>query len=224
MSLKGQSAETITDIDGNVYKCVKIGSQLWMQENLKVAHYRNGNSIPTGLVDTTWAKTRTGAYAIYNNDTIQHRIFGKLYNGFTVNDPRGLCPVGWHVPSDNDWKELELFLGMPLKKFEKFGTRGAKQNIAGKMKATGNLKDGSGLWMNYDKDANNETGFSGLPGGVRMQSGKYSYLGEAGSWWTSTNIIKSPRYSWYRLLDFNRRIYRDAIFMGMGYSVRCLKD
>jgi uncharacterized protein (TIGR02145 family) len=222
--LKAQSPETITDVDGNVYQCVKIGNQLWMKENLKVGHYRNGDTIFGDPTDSLWAKTTSGWFAVYQNDPKNEQIFGKLYNWFAVNDPRGLCPVGWHIPSDEEYKVLDLHLGMPLNMHTKSGKRGGKENVAGKLKAKGNLKDGTGYWSRFDKDANNESGFSGLPGGHRKHLGEFAYLGEFGAWWTSTNVIKLPGHAWYRLLDFNRRAYRDITPHDFGLSVRCLKD
>ena len=91
---------TVTDIDGNVYNTVTIGTQVWMKENLKVSKYRNGDPIPTNLTDAAWGAATTGAYSIYNNDAANNTTYGKLYNWYAVVDSRNLCPVGWHVPSD----------------------------------------------------------------------------------------------------------------------------
>ena len=108
--------ETVTDIDGNVYETVVIGNQLWMAENLKVTHYSNGDEIPTGFSDEEWYSNdswlTTGAYAIFENNSSIAEIYGNLYNWYAVDDERGLCPENFHVPSDDEWKELEMFLGM----------------------------------------------------------------------------------------------------------------
>lgn len=103
------STSSVTDIDGNVYKTVKIGNQLWMAENLKVTRYRNGDAIPNRADDEEWDNS-TGAYCNYNNDTTNSGIFGKLYNWFAIDDSRKISPVGWHVPSDVEWQELIDYL------------------------------------------------------------------------------------------------------------------
>ena len=102
---------TVTDIDGNVYETVVIGGQLWMAENLKVTHYNEGSEIPTGYSDFEWDElddTETGAYAVYNDDLSNADTYGNIYNWYAVDDSRGVCPVGWHVPTDDEIKELEM--------------------------------------------------------------------------------------------------------------------
>ncbi|MBU6331267.1 MAG: hypothetical protein KGQ80_02480, partial [Bacteroidetes bacterium] len=96
----------ITDVDGNQYNTIKFGTQCWTQSNLKVSKYRNGDNIPTGLSDAQWGSTTSGAYAMYNNDAANDALYGKLYNWYAVTDSRGLCPTGWHVPSDGEWTTL----------------------------------------------------------------------------------------------------------------------
>jgi len=91
---------TVTDIDGNVYLTIPIGSQCWTAENLKMERYRNGDAIPTGLSDGAWSSTTSGAFAVYNNVTANKATYGLLYNWYAVNDSRGLCPTGWHEPTD----------------------------------------------------------------------------------------------------------------------------
>ena len=213
-----QSQSKIIDVDGNIYNTVKIGEQVWMTENLKANHYRNGDPIPTNLSDSTWAKTKIGAYTIYNNDPKMDSIFGKLYNWYSVSDPRGLCPIGWHVPSDDEWKTLEIFLGLPEKDYEKYGRRGEKQNVAGKMKSINN-----GYWKHSYNGETNESGFSGLPGGIKNRK-EFLHQGESGAWWTSTQRAPSFNSSWYRLLDSFKRPYRDINPNNHGFSVRCMKD
>ena len=94
---------TVSDVDNNTYNTVRIGTQCWTQSNLKVSKYRNGNSIPSGLSNSAWQNTTFGAYAIYNNDSVNDSLYGKLYNHYAVTDSSGLCPTGWHVPSDAEW-------------------------------------------------------------------------------------------------------------------------
>ncbi|MBT5269507.1 MAG: hypothetical protein HOL70_08685, partial [Candidatus Marinimicrobia bacterium] len=105
--------ETVTDIDGNVYETVKIGDQIWMAENLKVTHYRDGSAITQVTDNTAWSNLSTEAYCIYdNNASNEVDTYGALYNWYAVSDGRNIAPEGWHVPTDAEWKELEMYLGM----------------------------------------------------------------------------------------------------------------
>lgn len=103
---------TVTDIDGNVYQTVKIGNQWWMAENLKVSHYQNSDAIPNVTNNSDWGNLSTGAYCAYNNDNVNISTYGLLYNWYAVADSRELAPTGWHVPTDEEWKQLEMSLGM----------------------------------------------------------------------------------------------------------------
>ena len=120
------------DIEGNIYPTITIGSQVWMRKNLRVTKYRNGETIPTNFSNDQWKNLTSGAYAIYLDNIYNDSIFGKLYNWYTVADQRGLCPQGWHIPSDGEWTVLSDFLG-------------GESIAGGKMKATGNLANNSGL-------------------------------------------------------------------------------
>jgi len=192
-----------TDIDGNTYTSIIINGQEWMQQNLAVTKYRNGDPIPTGLSNTTWQNTTSGAYAIYNNDAANNTLYGKLYNWYAVNDSRGLCPTGWHVPSDGEWTTLETNLG-------------GSSVAGGKMKAT------SG-WNSPNTGATNESGFTALPGGYRGYDGTYGDVGSYGHWWSST--VDGLTSAWYRILHYNgsnvNRLLNDKQF---GFSVRCVRD
>ena len=200
----GGSAGTVTDIDGNTYNTVVIGTQEWMQENLKVSKYRNGDPIPTNLSNTTWQNTTSGAYAIYNDSTTNNSIYGKLYNWYAVADPRELCPVGWHMPSDSEWTTLENFLG-------------------GSLVAGGAMKAVSTLWLSPNTGATNSSGFSGLPGGARFSNGAYYNVGNSGVWWSSTQY--STADAWSRLLFCsNGVVYRNYYDESYGFSVRCVRD
>jgi uncharacterized protein (TIGR02145 family) len=113
LSSNGNSqTDSITDIQGNTYKIVKIGDQWWMAENLRTTQYANGEEIPHITNDTDWANTNAGAYCYYDDNTVNTKLYGNLYNWYTINDERGVCPVGWHVPSDSEWMTLEIYLGM----------------------------------------------------------------------------------------------------------------
>jgi uncharacterized protein (TIGR02145 family) len=193
---------TVRDIDGNTYKTVKIRNQWWMAENLKVSHYRNGSSIPETKDSIEWDGFKTGAWCYYNNNPDTGKIYGKLYNGYAVNDPRGLAPSGWHVASDTDWTELENGLG--------------GENIAG-----AKLKEAGSVHWNYPNIATDECGFSALPGGVR--DGVFYGLGFEGVWWTSTEEA-SRTWLWLRRMDCGTYIWRFNDNKVYGFSVRCVKD
>jgi uncharacterized protein (TIGR02145 family) len=194
---------TVTDIDGNVYKTVKIGTQVWMKENLKVSRYQNGDQIPTNLSDNEWEKTTSGAFAIYNNDAANNTTYGKLYNWYAVVDGRNVCPVGWHVPSDQEWTTLENYLG-------------------GEIVAGGKMKAKTG-WKPPNTGATNESGFSGLPGGGRNYDGTYDDIDFYGFWWSSTEYSTSN--AWFRYLYYdNGSSIRNFNGKQNGFSVRCLRD
>jgi uncharacterized protein (TIGR02145 family) len=200
----------VTDVDGNSYETVTIGTQVWMKENLKVSKYRNGDAIPTGLSNTAWQNTSSGACAVYNNDPANENTYGKLYNWYAVADSRGLCPTGWHVPNDAELTTLEDWL---------LGNGVA----GGKMKSTGTIEAGTGLWYYPNTDATNLSGFSGLAGGFRNFDGGYYYLNYWGYWWSSTENL--PLAAWSRGLNYALAAsFRDYKEKTQGFSVRCLKD
>ena len=162
------SGGTVTDIDGNLYYAVIIGSQCWMAENLKTTKYRNGDAIPNVTDNTTWSALITGALCNYNNDANNMTTYGRLYNWYAVSDSRNIAPVGWHVPTDVELTTLTDYLG--------------GLSIAGnKLKEPGTTH-----WASPNTGAVNETGFTALPGGYRVSSGSFSNLGNNGYWWSST--------------------------------------
>ena len=202
---------TLIDIDGNVYKTIKIGNQWWMAENLRVTRYRNGESIPNITDNSQWANLTTGACCAYNNNNRQIAKYGLLYNWYAVNDSRGLAPAGWHVPTDTDWQTLVDYLG-------------GSSVAGGKLKATGTIEAGDGLWRNPNSGATNESGFTALPGGYRHYlNGNFGNVDQFGYWWSSTEYSSSN--AWARLLryssaDVNRLNYNELD----GFSVRCIRD
>lgn len=212
---------TVSDIDGNVYPVVQIGDQCWMAENLKVKRYNNGDSIPFGLNHDQWNDTEEGAIAVYADSFAYLYIYAPLYNGFSVDDPRGICPVGWHVPTDLEWTKLVLL-------FDPFvcggcAGSGYSNSGGGPLKTIGNLTDGSGLWRSPNAGATNSSGFNGLPGGTRHNSGFYDYLGERGIWWSSTGT--SGETIWSRRLTYGGPgIARIEVYRKSGVSVRCIQD
>jgi uncharacterized protein (TIGR02145 family) len=207
----------VTDFDGNFYPSIIINGQEWIQKNLAVSKYRNGDPVPTGLSDATWSSTTSGAYAIYNNDAANNTTYGKLYNWYAVNDSRGLCPSGWHVPSDAEWTTLINYL-------DPNADGGNNGNIAGgKMKSTGTIENGDGLWNSPNEQATNESGFTALPGGYRYNVGSYYDVGYFGVWWSSTEY--DSNYAWGRVLGYD---YSNVFgYYGSkqdGFSVRCVRD
>jgi uncharacterized protein (TIGR02145 family) len=208
---------SVTDVDGNTYQTVTIGSQVWMKENLKVRKYRNGDAVPTNLSNTAWQNTTSGAYAIYDNNPVNDSIYGKLYNCYAVADPRGLCPAGWHVPSDSEWKLLEIFLGLSSSEADQNGARGLSSNIGGKLKET------STLWLSPNEGATNQSYFSGLPGGRKNNDGSFAVVRTSGFWWSSTEGF--PDTAFLRHVDFNAKYCsRYGYYKTTGSSIRCLKD
>ncbi|NQU67205.1 MAG: fibrobacter succinogenes major paralogous domain-containing protein [Candidatus Marinimicrobia bacterium] len=220
--------DTITDLDGNVYEAVLIGNHCWMAENLKVTHYRNGDEIPTGHSDSEWSNLSTGAYAIYpwdNDDASQNTcggdcadVYGNLYNGYTVEDDRGICPEGWHVPTNEEWMDLEMALGMSFEEAHGFEDRGTNEGS----KMGGNAD----LWNSGDLEDNGEFGTSGfiaLPGGCRSSINGYGYIGDLGYYWSSTEY--GSNYAGIRYLFYNNsRVYRVTGSKHFGFPVRCTGD
>ncbi len=193
----------VTDIDGITYTTIIINGQEWMQQNLAVTKYRNGDPIPTGLSNTTWQNTTSGAYAIYNNDAANNTLYGKLYNWYAVNDSRGLCPTGWHVPSDAEWTTLETNLG-------------GSSVAGGKMKATTS-------WISPNTGATNECGFTGLSSGSRSANGPFGLIGETATWWSRSNVDGGS--AWFRIIYFNDDvIQRGNVSKRNGCNIRCAKD
>jgi uncharacterized protein (TIGR02145 family) len=212
---------TVLDIDGNLYNTIRIGTQLWMKENLKVSKYRNGDPIPTNLDDGQWGSTNSGAYAIFGNDPINNNYYGKLYNWYTLVDARGLCPIGWHPANDAEWKILESFLGMPANELDLStnADRGVSQNIGGKLKLVSNS-----LWSNPNSGANNSTGFSAVGNGYRGSNGPYYNLYNGAHWWVSTEY--SLTNGWNRVISNNITGVSRSNYLEKrnGLGVRCIKD
>lgn len=198
------------------YPEVVIGTQTWLQKNLEVTTYRNGDPIPEITDIAEWANTTSGAWCYYNNDPANGPIYGKLYNWYAVNDPRGLAPEGWHIASDYDLKILEVYLGMSWSNADNDGIRGTDEG--GKMKEAGNYH-----WLDPNTGANNLSGFTALPGGLRT-NGYFTQMGQYGYFWTAT-IYPYRGMPWYRLLaNDGSFVYRNIYTMNEGMSVRCVKD
>ena len=207
--------EAATDIDGNTYKVVKIGNQWWMAENLKVTHYRNGDPIPNVTSNSGWEGLSTGAYCVYDNKESHADTYGYLYNWYAVNDWGNIAPAGWHVPTDEEWKQLEMHLGMSRSKADDELSRGKKEG--GKMKEAGTTH-----WDSPNTFATTASGLSARPGGWRGGDG-YRRMGDSAYFWTSTE--GSFKHAWDRCLSCRSSdVYRSDSRSGWGCSVRCVRD
>lgn len=208
---------SVTDIEGNTYAVSKIGNRCWMLSNLKTTKYNDGMAIPTGLSASAWENASTGAYAIYDDNTTNMATYGVLYNGFAAISGK-LCPTGWRIPSDQDWKELETTLGMPSSEIDLTGERGYNQSIGGKMKSLS-------LWDAPNSGASNSSGFNGLPAGIRNGVGDYMVKQQAGYFWSSTSYATDNNYLWFRNVYYQATgIYRNYTLKHEGFSCRCVKD
>jgi len=207
---------TLSDIDGNIYNTVAIGSQCWMKENLKTMHYKNGVVLPSSLSDSQWQFTSNGACADYNNDSANSSIYGKLYNWYAVADPSGLCPVGWHVPENWELNVLVKYIDPN----SDTTCIGCTQSII----AGGLMKEaGTAHWTSPNTGVTNSSGFTALPGGYRGIYGTYSSFGTRGYWWSKTQSSTSAAY--YCFLNYANNDLGSYYFnKPNGFSVRCVKD
>ena len=205
---------SLTDIDGNVYKVIKIGEQYWMAENLRVTRYRNGDYINKIESNTEWSNTSDGAFCEYGDNDLDVLTYGLLYNWYAVVDPRNIAPEGWHVPTDLEWRELELYLGMREIDADTIGYRGAPFGNKLKMES-GWLENGNG---------NNESGFSALPAGIRYYwDGVFGYRGYTTYWWSTSSPSSSSAFSRSLKHDYSG-IGREESPKRNGYSVRLVRD
>jgi uncharacterized protein (TIGR02145 family) len=198
----------VTDIDGNTYETVVIGTQEWMASNLRVSRYNNGDSILFEPNLANWNSLSVGAFTWHSNDQNYDLTYGKLYNWFTVSDSRGVCPTGWHIPETNEFSELFTTLG---------GT-----GVAG-----GAMKDTiPGYWNAPNTGANNSSGFNALPGaGVNSPLSIFGPLGENAQWWTSSETISDPSKADRIIIYYNMAsaLYDNAP-KPVGLSLRCLQN
>jgi uncharacterized protein (TIGR02145 family) len=209
----------MTDIDGNVYATVIIGSQEWVSENLTVSKYNDGTIIPQVTDPTAWANLTTGAWCYYNNDPANGLIYGKLYNYYAVagihdtiasTPNKVLAPIGFHVPTDTNWTDLTDYLG-------------------GLLVAGGEIKEiGTAQWMSPNRGATNSSGFTGLSDGFRFDYGFFFGVGSYANWWSSTeytNITTNTTDVWIRHLDHdNSAVTRSAALKAIGFSIRLIND
>lgn len=203
----------VSDVDGNTYKTIVIGTQTWMAENLRVTHYNDGTAIPLVTNAPAWRNDTTSAYCNYttNSDTIN--TYGRLYNWYTVNTGK-LCPVGWHVASDGEWNILEKYLDSSVDTTI-IGLVGT--NIGDQLKEAGTTH-----WLS-PSTGTNSSGFTALPGGSRGLNGTFYNFGDYGYWWSSTKNYAST--AWFRLLYYDySNVNRNHYDQQNGFSVRCLQN
>jgi uncharacterized protein (TIGR02145 family) len=205
VSMCSFSQAQITDIDGNSYDTVRIGTQTWMSENLNVSRFRNGDPIALAKTNKEWQKAgkkKKPAWCYYNNDGANDEKYGKLYNWYAVNDPRGLAPVDYRIPSLEEWGALTDHLG-------------------GDSTAGIAMKSNHG-WMEMG-NGTNESGFGALPGGRCDHSGTCIHSGKYGFWWTNTQDGESDAWG-VKLFSTTKDVVRGDYSKEYGFSVRCIKD
>jgi uncharacterized protein (TIGR02145 family) len=197
--------ETLADVEGNIYKTVKIGNQEWMDENLKTTKFADGTDIPLVKDAEVWSNLTASGYCWYNNDKTTYELpYGALYNGYSIVSGQ-LCPSGWHVPSKDEWLQLRDFLGDSLK-------------AGGKLKEAGLTH-----WLSPNNGADNSSGFTAVPAGLRYFEGTFSSVLSYTAFWASTDSTGNK--AWFAGL-----YYGDAGFVieqrlkNHGFSVRCIKN
>ena len=201
---------TVTDIEGNVYNTVLINGQWWMAENMRSRTYNDGSLIPTGFSNDDWVELTTGAWAYFNDDAQYDDIYGKLYNWYAANDPRGLCPAGWRLPTDDEIKALRDLYGGYLA-------------AGGAFKETGTHEDGDGLWREPNAGATNITGFSARPGGFRIH-GVFANRQTSAFFWTSDEGADTNFARNFLMVYDTSSLLRHNYQKHYGLSVRCLKN
>lgn len=217
----GTCPASVTDIDGNIYGTVQIGGVCFMDENLRTEHYRNGAPIATGLNNADWLATTNGAYAEVNNSPANKGAYGHLYNWYAVSDPRNICPLGWHVPSESEMDQAVVALD-PSRCSTCTGSS-YSSDAGAPLKETGVVSDGSGRWIDPNAGATNASGFNGRPAGNRVNTGAYLLFGLTGYWWTSTLDASGFPFMIQASHD-NTTLGRNLGFPNSGNSVRCVKD
>lgn len=205
-SIMAYSQEFMSDIDGNNYLTIEIGTQVWTKENLRTTRYNDGTAILEVTDSIAWTNLSSGAYTWYdNNEQEYEQPYGKLYNSDAVHDSKGLCPTGWHIPKEQEWMTMMNILSP------------RRLPPGGKMKESGLVH-----WESPNTGATNESGFTGLPGGVRNGNGAFNGIGKEGIWWISKEVGHKVESG----IGLSHRGVGPFQKMGVnqGFSVRCLRD
>lgn len=215
------SRNTVTDIDGNTYTTVKIGTQVWMAENLKTTKYNDGTPIPYSIKMSDWAALSTPGYCFYDNDAANKYVYGALYNWYSVNTGK-LAPSGWHVPTDDEWTTLENYLIANGYNYD--GTTTGNK-IAKSLAATAGWSNTSPYTgdIGHDPKKNNTSGFAALPGGSCGDIGFFGGISTRGIWWSSTEDNNDGAYT-RTLGDYGSDLSEGPRDKHYGFSVRCIRD
>ena len=212
----------VEDIDGNVYKTIKIGSQVWTVDNLKTTRYNDGTVIPEVTDSATWDALTTPAYCYYDNDsTLYAKIYGGLYNYYVVaeTNSKNVCPEGWDVPTKTEWIALQNYL-----KDNGYAFLGSGAHVGKSMAATFRWNSSATVGaVGYDIGSNNQSGFGGLPGGSRGGASSFILIGDRGLWWSSTD--GGGNSAFYRSLWNSEEHFPGSVqYKKLGFSIRCLRD
>jgi len=209
---------TVSDVDGNVYETVKIGDHWWMAENLRVTKFNDGTSLSllpiTSGEDSLWANANAPAYCFINDS-----LFGCLYNAYVLSAGKNVAPEGWHIPTDDEWKELEATLGMSSSEVNQTGWRGSNEaNLLASQYNAG--------WPANDQDAgiygSDYYGFNAKPANVRGHDGRTNSQNNSAWWWCNSSLNGE---FYYRSIDtYHQRIFRQVTLPAYGMSIRCVKD
>lgn len=202
-SPNSDTSTNVKDLNGNVYKTINVGTQTWFKTNLKVSKLNDGTEIPEVKPNEEWNKLNTVAYSYYDNDSSNNSEYGKLYNWYVVNTGK-VCPVGWRVPTIDDWNKLSLFLG--------------GDSVSG-----GKLKEVSNSWTNLTITSSNSSGFTALPGGMRWFNGYFSSKSGMGNWWAQ-NEVSTNSASHILLVNYSDMFSKSENFKKAGMSIRCIKN
>ncbi|MDD4192597.1 MAG: fibrobacter succinogenes major paralogous domain-containing protein [Mangrovibacterium sp.] len=222
--LTGVQAQPVNDADGNAYKTITIGSQVWMAENLRTTRYADGSAIPQVAGDEAWATSSSPAFCWYQNDSAANAVrYGALYNWYAVdaaaNGNKSICPPGWRIPTDEDWNILAHYLADNGYAFE-----GERRDLAKALAAASGWKAHDIIGnVGHDQTSNNSSGFTALPGGYRNFLGKYNHAGAYAYWWTATEF--SATNAWYRFIhNYYSYLGRNNFKKQNGFSIRCVRE
>jgi len=208
MIMEENENNIITDIDNNEYNTVVIGKQTWIKENLNVTRYRNGDIIPEVRDYNEWSKLTTGVWCYYDNKPGSYQ----LYNWYAVNDSRGLAPLGWHIPCDDEWEDLVQFLG--------------GSDVAGQKMKGGEFD--FCFWIDNNNEKSNSSGFTGVASGIRYEDGDFDFKFEVGHFWsTSENeLIDNNIITAYgrALFGNSEKAFLSSKKINCGLAIRCVKD